>query len=257
MKQILLALSHCHSRRIVHRDIKPGNILCTVDDNVQVCDFGLAARLPAEGWLKGCHGSAPYMSPEMVKHEGHDCSTDMWSLGAVLYVFTFDSFPYMPAKATSQDMKAEIANGATPPKYASDTEVYKPSADTVPFMQRLMDRYTFSRMSADDALNHAFITSSKEVQSKEVQSQKGEFKFSLRRPLYPRQAASQVAPCSDFKTPSREHNHCVAIAPEAAKKLDERSGAEWDDNLSKISTSGGSGVEANLHSCEFDQALQR
>jgi serine/threonine protein kinase len=98
------------------------------------------------------------MSPEMVKHQGHDASTDLWSAGAILYNFTYDQYPYGPTSSTADKMKAAIAKGE-PPQYSSENKVYEPSSDAVSFIQKLLDRNASTRVSAADALKHAFIIS--------------------------------------------------------------------------------------------------
>ena len=81
------ALHHAHKRGLVHRDIKPGNILIDQENKPYLADFGLAVtdeRRLREG---GLAGTPAYMSPEQVRREGHriDGRSDLFSLGAVLY----------------------------------------------------------------------------------------------------------------------------------------------------------------------------
>jgi serine/threonine-protein kinase len=85
--QVGEGLAEASSRGIVHRDIKPGNILLTDGGRVKIVDFGLAklagaTRLTRTG---ATMGTAAYMSPEQVRGEDIDHRSDIWSLGAVLY----------------------------------------------------------------------------------------------------------------------------------------------------------------------------
>lgn len=81
-RQLLLALSHCHRREIVHRDVKPENLLVGEsgvwgDLVLKLIDFGLAMR----GSTREFMGTAAYMAPELVSEEEVTMSSDMWSAG--------------------------------------------------------------------------------------------------------------------------------------------------------------------------------
>ena len=85
--QVLNALAHAHRLGIVHRDVKPSNILVGAADRVKLTDFGIASRtgdpkLTAAGTAIG---SLYYMSPEQIKAEPVDARSDVYSVGATLY----------------------------------------------------------------------------------------------------------------------------------------------------------------------------
>ena len=86
--QVASALQYAHSRAIVHRDIKPGNIMVVGDDRVKVTDFGIA-RVLEGGTLNTATGmtigTPLYMSPEQIESQPIDGRSDIYSFGAVLY----------------------------------------------------------------------------------------------------------------------------------------------------------------------------
>lgn len=84
--QICEALVHMHERRILHRDLKPANVFLQLDGTVKVGDLGLG-RMMSEHTLEAHSkvGTPLYMSPEVLRGDGYDWKSDVWSLGCILY----------------------------------------------------------------------------------------------------------------------------------------------------------------------------
>jgi serine/threonine protein kinase len=93
------ALHYAHVHGLVHRDVKPGNILLGLDGRPFVVDFGLALRDQQVGRGPSYGGTPAYMSPEQARGEGHrvDGRSDIFSLGAVLYELLAGGGPF-PAR---------------------------------------------------------------------------------------------------------------------------------------------------------------
>ncbi|MBE6928222.1 MAG: Stk1 family PASTA domain-containing Ser/Thr kinase [Ruminococcaceae bacterium] len=93
--QIAKALEHAHSRGIVHRDIKPHNIMILKDGTIKVADFGIARIGSAQNTLtREALGSVHYISPEQAKGARVDNRSDLYSLGVVMYEMLTGVTPY-------------------------------------------------------------------------------------------------------------------------------------------------------------------
>jgi hypothetical protein len=89
------ALHYAHSRGVVHRDVKPSNILLTQDGDVRLVDFGIALVADSDvSRLEGVAGSPAYMSPEQVQGLDLDARSDIYSLGAVMYEMLCGQRPF-------------------------------------------------------------------------------------------------------------------------------------------------------------------
>ena len=94
--QITKALIHAHSRGIIHRDIKPHNIIILKDGSVKVTDFGIARLLYSQNTLtQEALGSVHYISPEQAKGSPVDSRSDIYSVGVVLYEMLTSRLPFV------------------------------------------------------------------------------------------------------------------------------------------------------------------
>ena len=100
--QVIKALSHAHSRGIIHRDIKPHNIMILKDGSVKVADFGIARLLTMQDTLtQEALGSVHYISPEQAKGGNVDARSDIYSMGVVMYEMLTSRLPFVGESAVS------------------------------------------------------------------------------------------------------------------------------------------------------------
>ena len=102
ISQIMRGLSHAHSRGIIHRDIKPQNIMVLRDGSVKVADFGIACLADsAQTLTQEALGSVHYISPEQARGDRPDARSDIYSSGVVLYEMLTGRLPFEGESAVS------------------------------------------------------------------------------------------------------------------------------------------------------------
>lgn len=102
MKQLTSAVSHAHEHQIIHRDIKPQNVLIKDDGTVKITDFGIAVANDSVQltWNNAVMGSAHYLAPEQAQGKEPDPAIDIYSLGIVFYELLTGDVPYKGTSPT-------------------------------------------------------------------------------------------------------------------------------------------------------------
>ena len=113
--QVLRALEHAHANGVVHRDIKPQNIMLLADGSARVMDFGIAriSRSESQTVTDKAIGSVHYISPEQAKGDITDAKADIYSVGVMMYEMLTNTLPFDADSPVSVAMK-QITDTATP-----------------------------------------------------------------------------------------------------------------------------------------------
>ncbi|KAL2086438.1 hypothetical protein ACEWY4_017497 [Coilia grayii] len=95
MRQIITGCQYLHNNRVIHRDLKLGNLFLNDDMEVKIGDFGLATRIEFDGERKKTLCGTPnYIAPEVLCKKGHSFEVDIWSLGCILYTLLVGKPPF-------------------------------------------------------------------------------------------------------------------------------------------------------------------
>ncbi|XP_067934928.1 serine/threonine-protein kinase 36-like [Watersipora subatra] len=147
--QLVSALFYLHAHRILHRDMKPQNILLGKDGIIKLCDFGFARTMSANTLvLTSIKGTPLYMSPELVEEKPYDHTADLWALGCILYELNTGQPPFY-TNSIFQLVSLIVKDPVKWPKTMSS--VFKD------FLQGLLIKNPNNRLSWPKLLYHPFI----------------------------------------------------------------------------------------------------
>jgi len=155
--QVLKAVQYCHSRGVIHRDIKLENILMDATGKVTLIDFGLCDLVSQPGQLseKFC-GSLDYVAPEVLSRPSYNGKlADCFSLGVVLFTLLFAEFPFV----SNERINAVRYGRAQPRPNFVEAKMKKYSVDpmALDLISKMLVSNSNERITLDDVMNHPWI----------------------------------------------------------------------------------------------------
>lgn len=170
-RQILSAVSYCHKKRVIHRDLKAENVLLDANNNIKVADFGFSNNYDPYDKLDTFCGSPPYAAPELFQGRRYTGpEVDVWSLGVILYVMTTGCLPF--SGKNLQEVRESVCRGKyRVPFYISDSceKLIKKFLERDPSKRASLDLFR-----NDPWLNEGFDDSPIDVQIDEAIEQDDE-----------------------------------------------------------------------------------
>ncbi|KAJ5066054.1 sterile20-like kinase isoform b-related [Anaeramoeba ignava] len=151
LKSTIDGLSYLHSQKILHRDIKAGNIFVTDSGEIKLGDFGVSKKLDEFNQTTSFVGSAFWMAPELIQNEPYDAKVDVWSLGITAIEFVERKPPYFDKPSMTV---LNIIPSADPPTVQSPQKYSEEFRD---FLKKCLVKDPEKRASIDDLKNHPFI----------------------------------------------------------------------------------------------------
>ncbi|XP_062236911.1 striated muscle preferentially expressed protein kinase-like isoform X3 [Platichthys flesus] len=154
--QILQGVEYLHSRRVLHLDLKPDNILVTSLNAIKIVDFGSAQTFNP---LSLKHrdsgpGTLDYMAPEMVKGEVVGPPADMWTVGVVTFIMLSGRLPFEDKDPQQVESKILIAK-------FDPTKLYpNVSQSATAFLKKMLSSYPWARSTTRDCFTHAWLQDS-------------------------------------------------------------------------------------------------
>ncbi|VDM98678.1 unnamed protein product [Thelazia callipaeda] len=155
--QIVEAVSYLHGVGILHRDLKPGNVLLSDVDKVKLADFGLAIKvsdLPYSS-LSIC-GTPNYLSPEVLKREGHSKESEAWSLGCMLFCMLVGKPPFETESLAKTYARISSCDFSFPLQL-------KINSLAVDLISKLLVLDAAKRMKIDAIMDHAYFGNNKDT----------------------------------------------------------------------------------------------
>ena len=148
-KQLIEGIQYCHSKSILHRDIKLDNILLSSNGEIKICDFGVSKLVKGDEKMTEQCGTPAYIAPEILLDRGYQgFGIDIWSAGVVLYAMLYGTVPF---KANNM---SELQKMIVKAKYSLQDCISKEARD---MLRCLLEKDPAKRISVTNILKHPWM----------------------------------------------------------------------------------------------------
>jgi len=160
---VVSALHYLHTKlKVIHRDVKPSNILVNTKGEVKMCDFGISGYLVDSVAKTIDAGCKPYMAPERIDPTGnpanYDVRSDVWSFGISMMEIAEGKFPYKLWATPFEQLRQVVVDPAPTLKPGQFSDSFND------FISICLNKKVEDRASYSQLLEHAFLDSNKEVE---------------------------------------------------------------------------------------------
>ncbi|XP_018564380.1 serine/threonine-protein kinase fused [Anoplophora glabripennis] len=228
---LVSALCYLHSNRVLHRDLKPQNILLDIKNRAKLCDFGFARNMSTGTHvLTSIKGTPLYMAPELIDEQPYDYNADLWSLGCIIYELLMGTPPFCTASILHL-IRLIRHEQIQWPTFLSD--------NCTSFLKGLLQKNPTKRMTWDEILCHPFVKG-------HVTLSKNTTSMPLTRPLsantlqLKEQQRKDSIKSKHNKAASSKSNECNEYAPEQKKSSaskNSKTSSQHSNNSTKRSNS--------------------
>ena len=151
MKQLSEGLKYLLNYNILHRDLKPQNILLTEEYNIKITDFGFAKQLQNNVMLTTLCGSPMYMAPEIINKKDYDIKSDLWSVGIIMYEMLYGKVPFKAGNFL------ELIKNINNTVIMYEHPKIIPSYEALDLLKKLLVKEPNERANWNDFFNHSWF----------------------------------------------------------------------------------------------------
>ena len=148
--QLIIALNHLHSKCIIHRDLKLGNLLLGKNMELKIGDFGLAIKLSKGQNANGIEGTLGYQPPEMLNQKDYSFGADIWALGIIMSYLLNGENPF----GTIEDLAKNIIDINMKPSFKREKEISQAAKNLI---NQILEKDPEKRPTLNQIIYHEFF----------------------------------------------------------------------------------------------------